>query len=408
MFQTGMYPKNKWIYIIYGLILLFPFNGFSQKSKAQLEHEKRNALNKLVEAQKILEETEKKHEVSIGQLNALNQQIVASQSVINSITGEITIYNGELLELNEVIESLENDLDYLKKEYASMVYSSYKANFGLRNILFIFSAETFNQLLLRAKYMDQYASARKKQLQLIQEVRESLIDQIATLETKKIEKDQLLNQELSQNQNLVTLRKKQNTLIKSLSERESEIKKELKDRKKAIARLDKLIADIVAAEIKASSKGKSTTKIEMTTSESALSKAFENNYSKLQWPVSTGFISAKFGINPHPVYKRLKVPNDGIDIQTKENQEVRSVFEGKVKAVAVVPGDMRYVVLVQHGDYFTVYAKLKEVLVSQGDIISVNQRIGVVNTNKNGTSEVQFQIWKNKQKLNPENWIAKK
>ena len=102
------------------------------------------------------------------------------------------------------------------------------------------------------------------------------------------------------------------------------------------------------------------------------------------------------------------MPNDGIDIQTQENQEVRAVFEGKVKAVAVVPGDMRYVVLIQHGEYFTVYAKLKEVFVQQGDIINVDQRIGIVNTNKNGTSEVQFQIWKNKQKLNPENWIAKK
>jgi septal ring factor EnvC (AmiA/AmiB activator) len=408
MFQTGMCPKNKWIYLIYGLLLFFPLFAFPQKSKSQLEQEKRNAISKLKEAQKILEETEKKKEVSVGQLNALNQQIVASQSIINSISSEITIYNDELLELNEVIESLEDDLDHLKKEYATMVYSSYKANYGLRNILFIFSAETFNQLLLRARYMDQYTEARKRQLALIQEVRSSLQDQIATLETKKLEKDQLLNQELSQNKSLVTLRKKQNTLITSLSKRESEIKKELQNRKKAIARLDKLIADIVAAEIKASSKGKSSTAIEMNASETALSKAFESNYSKLQWPVATGFISAKFGTNPHPVYKRLKVPNDGIDIQTNENQEVRSVFEGEVKRVAVVPGGMRYVVLIQHGDYFTVYAKLKQVFVGQGDRVSINQRIGVVNTDRNGTSEVQFQIWKNTQKLNPENWIAKK
>jgi septal ring factor EnvC (AmiA/AmiB activator) len=313
-----------------------------------------------------------------------------------------------MLELNEVIESLEDDLMHLKKEYAAMVYASYKSSYGLRNILFIFSAETFNQLLLRAKYMDQYTSARKKQLSLIQEVRESLQDQIAMLEIKKMEKDELLNQEVNQNKSLVGLRKKQNTLIKSLNLKESEIKKELQSRRKAIARLDKLIADIVAAEIKASSKGKSSTKVEMNSSELAISKAFANNYAKLQWPVATGFISARFGTNPHPVYKTLKIPNDGIDIQTNENQEVRAVFDGRVKAVAVVPGDMRYVVLVQHGEYFTVYAKLKEVSVSKGDNIQENQRIGIVNTDKNGTSEVQFQIWKNTQKLNPENWIAKK
>ena len=125
--------------------------------------------------------------------------------------------------------------------------------------------------------MDQYTEARKRQLALIQEVRLSLQDQIATLETKKLEKDQLLNQELSQNKSLVTLRKKQNTLITSLSRKESEIKKELQNRKRAIARLDKLIADIVAAEIKASSKGKSSTAIEMNASETALSKAFETS-----------------------------------------------------------------------------------------------------------------------------------
>jgi murein DD-endopeptidase MepM/ murein hydrolase activator NlpD len=146
----------------------------------------------------------------------------------------------------------------------------------------------------------------------------------------------------------------------------------------------------------------------MNAGQAATSKAFEGSFSKLQWPVSTGFISSKFGNNAHPVYKRLKVPNDGIDIQTNENQEVKVVFQGLVKAVAVVPGEMRYVVLVQHGDYFTVYAKLKKVLVNQGQFVNPNESIGIVNTDKNGTSELQFQIWKNNQKLNPENWLAKK
>jgi hypothetical protein len=82
-----MCPKNKWIYVLYGLLLFLPLFGFAQKSKTQLEQEKRDAINKLKEAQKILEETEKKKEVSVGQLNALNQQIVASQSIINSISG---------------------------------------------------------------------------------------------------------------------------------------------------------------------------------------------------------------------------------------------------------------------------------------------------------------------------------
>jgi murein hydrolase activator len=404
-----MFPMSKSVNILLLAFLFFVFSpAFAQKTRQQLEKEKKEAIQKMQEAEKILKQTEKKRESSVGQLNALNNQIKANETIINSINGEISLINMEINDLSQIIESLASDLEKLKEEYAHMVYTSYKANFGLRSIVFIFSAPTFNQLLLRAKYMEQYSIARKKQLELIQQVRASLVSQRASLEEARKEKDQLLAQEKSQNNNLVVLRQKQETLIKSLSQKESEIRKELENRKKAIARLDNLIADLVAAEIKASSKGEANDKVTMNSSQVALSKSFENSFAKLQWPVSSGFISGKFGANPHPVYTKLQIPNNGIDIQTSENQEVRAVFEGLVKAVAVVPGEMRYVVLIQHGEYFTVYAKLKEVSVSKGSIVRANQKIGVVNTDNKGTSEVQFQIWKNNQKLNPENWLAKK
>ena len=399
---------NRTFIILLGFFLIFGSPVVGQKSRGQLEQEKREAIRKLQEAEKILQQTEKKKEASLGQLSAINNRIKASEILIRSISREIQFINDELNELNQIIESLESDLVNLKKEYADMVYNTYKANFGLRSLVFIFSAPTFNQLVMRARYMDQYEEARKKQLSLIQEVRQSLINQKASLETLKSEKDDLLSQEKKQNRDLISLKGKQDKLIQSLGQKENQIKKELDDRKKAIARLDKLIADIVAAEIKASSKGRSTDRITLTSSQTALSKSFENSFSKLQWPVASGFISAKFGTNPHPVYTRLKVPNDGIDIQTSENQDVFAVFEGIVKAVAVVPGEMRYVVLIQHGDYFTVYAKLKEISVKKGQVVLANEKIGVVNTDKFGKSEVQFQIWKNNQKLNPENWLAKK
>jgi len=399
---------NRIFNILLLILLILSTHSYAQKSRQELEREKKEAIKKLQEAEKILKQTEKKKESSVGQLNAINNQISASKTVISSINGEIRLINEELTELTQIIESMETDLEKLKEEYAQMVYSSYKANFGLRSIVFIFSAPTFNQLLLRAKYMEQYSIAREKQLELIQQVRASLLAQKSNLEKTKNAKDQLLNQEKSQNQNLVSLRKKQETLIQSLSQKETEIRKELDNRKKAIARLDKLIADIVAAEIRASSKGESTDKVTLNSSETAISKSFESSFAKLQWPVTSGFISQKFGTNPHPVYKKLRVPNNGIDIQTNENEEVHAVFEGLVKAVAVVPGEMRYVVLIQHGEYFTVYAKLKEVSVSKGNVVRANQKIGIVNTDSKGTSELQFQIWKNNQKLNPENWLAKK
>ena len=104
----------------------------------------------------------------------------------------------------------------------------------------------------------------------------------------------------------------------------------------------------------------------------------------------------------------MKIPNDGVNIQTKQNEEVKAVFDGIVKKIAIVPGDFKYVVIVQHGNYYTVYAKLKSVNVKMGQQVSRQDVIGEVNTDIDGVSEVQFQVWKNTEKLDPELWLAKR
>jgi len=107
------------------------------------------------------------------------------------------------------------------------------------------------------------------------------------------------------------------------------------------------------------------------------------------------------------VLKNVVVENRGVDIQTNSGEAVRAVFSGKVLTVASVPG-MNTIVMVQHGDYFTVYAKLRNVSVSEGQTISARQTIGTVSTDAEGTSEVQFQVWHNSSNLNPENWLGQK
>ena len=99
--------------------------------------------------------------------------------------------------------------------------------------------------------------------------------------------------------------------------------------------------------------------------------------------------------------------NRGIDIQTAQGSAARAIFEGKVVTVANVPG-MNNIVMVQHGEYFTVYAKLKTVSVETGQTVKLKQSIGTVYTDANGTTELQFQVWKNSTTLNPQTWISPK
>jgi murein DD-endopeptidase MepM/ murein hydrolase activator NlpD len=147
----------------------------------------------------------------------------------------------------------------------------------------------------------------------------------------------------------------------------------------------------------------------LAASAESLSTSFAENKRRLGWPVSTGFVSQKFGPNPHPVMKHIMVPNDGVDIQTNRDAEVKAVFDGVVKMIASLPGPgNNKAVIVQHGEYFTVYSRLKEVAVKQGQALRLNDAVGLVYTDGNGVSALQFQIWHNQEKLNPETWLQRK
>lgn len=141
--------------------------------------------------------------------------------------------------------------------------------------------------------------------------------------------------------------------------------------------------------------------------EAALASSFTGARARLPWPVTKGFISDHFGRKAHPVLKGIYVENQGIDIQTNAGEGVRSVYDGIVQDVANMPG-MNNVVAIQHGDYFTVYAKLRSVSVRVGQRVKARESIGTVATDKNGVSEIQFQIWKEFTKLNPESWLMQR
>jgi septal ring factor EnvC (AmiA/AmiB activator) len=387
------------------LLLLFFITNiplFAQKSKADLETEKKQNLLKIAQAEKILSETESKKKVTIGQLNAINEQIRARQSLINALSEEIKLLDEEIGDLNIVVGALQNDLKSLKEEYATMIYSSYKANQSFGFLTFIFSSSTFNQLYMRLKYMEQYGEARRLQAQQIVEVTTALDIQLKEVEVKREEQSGLLSQQIQENRKLISLKNRQNSIIADLNNRQIQLRTEVNNRKKANERLDRLIADLINREIERNK----TLSTQAIASEAELTSLFERNKNKLPWPVTSGFISSPFGRQPHPVLKGILIDNTGVDIQTNGEMDVISVFDGEVKTKAFVPG-MNNVVIVKHGKYFTVYSKLKEVNVERGQKIKASDVIGKVFTDPDGKSEVHFEVWRNTEKLDPEKWLSK-
>lgn len=388
--------------LLFVILALASLSASAQKTKAQLQKEKQQNLEKIKEVEKILGETTARKKNSLGELAAVNQRIRVQENLIQSIKSEISLLDKDISENNGIIKALQDDLEKLKKEYAAMLFAAQKANNGATRLTFLFSAQSFDQLAMRLRYMQQYAERRKLQVAAITSVQAELGNQVKEIEVKRSEKNTLLDQEVAENNSLVNLKKKQNDLVKTLAKQEKSLRKDLEDTKKALATLDKKINEIIKEEMERAAR-EAKAKTSTSTAAVALSSSFEGNKSKFPWPAS-GFVSQRFGKQNHPVIKSVIIQNDGINIQTKENEKVKSIFEGEVRSVSFFQ-ILGYAIIIGHGEYFTVYSGLKEVYVKKGQKVSTNQEIGQVLSNADGISELRFQLRKNTTALDPQAWL---
>ncbi len=431
------------------------------KSKAQLEREKRENERRAMEANRILAQTRQRKQASLGQLNALQEKIQVQQGVIGTIASEVRYLERDVQHTEEHVGTLRLDLAALKQEYSRMIYAASKSANASDKLLFLFAAESFNQFAMRLRYLRQYTEVRRRQAAEITATQQTLRQQLIGLTHKRQTKQQLLGAEVAEKTSLVGLKTEQDHVVRELSQQEEQLKREVAERQQAVARLDQLIAEKVRAEIARAARearlaaarrvaaARRATATERRTSEATgesrparngeeaiteeeltaagatetaeassrsgnmaltpevtrLSSSFAGNRGRLPWPVSRGFVAERFGRHRHAVLKNVTVENHGIDIQTAGGETARTIFAGKVLTVAQVPG-MNTIVMIQHGAYFTVYAKLHNVRVRTGQQVEVREPLGTVFTAPDGTTELQFQLWHNSQDLNPEAWLG--
>lgn len=388
-------------------LLLFLLIGIeaNSQSRSSLEKQKTDNQRRIKEAGRILEQTQKEKKASLGLYRALINQINERKALISTIQAELGLLNSEISDNELLINSLEEDLDNLKKEYAAMLYLAQKNKSGLEKIIFLFSADNFNQFRRRMQYLEQYTEARKAQAREIEKVKEYIDLENSKLIEAKRNKEDLLSQEKEESKKLEDSRAEQQSLLSQLGKKEKQLRKELAKRKEDAKRLEKLIKKLVEKEIKKNTK--KSGRVALTPEAAQLAATFEKNKRKLPWPVRSGFISEKFGENNHPVLRGVKVKNDGVDIQSGKGEVVRSVFEGTVLTIAIIPGN-NTAVMIKHGNYITVYAGIKNVIVKKGDKVQTKDPIGEVATDGDGVSKMQFQIWRDFEKLNPEDWLFSK
>ena len=217
-------------FCLFLLVSCLPFCGLAQTnlSKGQLEKQKKENLKKIQEANRILSQTKSSKAATVGELNALRQQIASRQKLISTINQELGLLQEDMSEMSIIIGSLQQDVTRLKQEYAAMVYAAHKAD-GYSRLMFLFSAQTFNQFLMRLNYMQQYAEARQEQVELINKVQSQLAEKHEALSTRRKEQEKLLQSQMEENTKLADARLRQDEIVAELSKKESEVTAQIEE-----------------------------------------------------------------------------------------------------------------------------------------------------------------------------------
>ncbi|MBP6355788.1 MAG: peptidoglycan DD-metalloendopeptidase family protein, partial [Paludibacter sp.] len=423
------------------------------QSVKELEKQRNKTLQLLESTNKMLNETKKSQRSSLNKLTIINKNIVERKTLINNIGKEINELDGEMQRLNQEKRLLENRLSTLKRDYARLVQEAHLNRSVYTKIMFVLSANSFDQSYRRLRYLQEYSDYRKQQVREIENVKTQIVVKSDSLNRNKQTKVEVVKQKEVEANKLTNDQKKEKVMLTDLKKKEKKLMADLKKQQKIANDLNNKIARIIAEEIRKAelkrkaeqeraaaeerkrlaaeqkkqgtksstpSSEKEAKKTEkqapvqsasvsmLTKEEKLISGNFSANSGRLPWPTDKGFISGHYGVHPHPVLKHVTTNNKGIYIQTPTGTNARAVFEGEVTQRFSIPGSNN-AVIIKHGEYRTVYANLTSIYVNVGDKVSAKQSIGKIYTDgdNDNKTELYFQIYKGRTLLNPEGWIAR-
>lgn len=385
--------------LLFVLLLMLPGPASFGQDVSKQNERKRQIEEEISFINNQLKSIAGKQKATTEQLSLIRKRAQNRQALINDLDKRIAVINDEMTAKQREINRLKKELDTLEVYYNKLIYNTYKNRDTRVWYMYLLASESIGQGYRRFSYLrnlsdevgKQAAKMREKQAEL-QAEREKLSAIREEAKSAKAEREE-------EYRKLLDEQKQSQEDMKRLAKSEKQYRNDLSAKKKEIDRLNREIQKILKATV--TEQKKDNTKVN-----TALSGQFAQNRGKLPWPLRQGVVTEHFGVHNHPLYKNLKLPdNPGITFSTTKGADVFCVFDGTVSRVFVMPG-YNQCVLVQHGEYFTLYCKLAKVSVKAGQQIKTGDKIGSLET-EGGASSLHFQLWKGTEKQDPARWLRK-
>jgi septal ring factor EnvC (AmiA/AmiB activator) len=379
-------------------------------TQKDLELKRISLVNEIKNIQKLINNSKGEKKLVLENIENLNYKLDLQNEIIKITNNELNIISVSIRNNQESINQLQKSQQILKSQYSEMILKSYKTRSKTGKLMFIFSSVNFQQALKRIQYFKQYSEFQNNQLQKIAVNTKELKSLANKLNNDKNLQLKLVsdNKKIKNNINLEISKK--NNLLNFISNNQTKYLREIKLKQQKTAKIDKEIEKIIAKAIAESNRKKNTSSklFALTPEAKILSNNFISNKGKLPWPVEKGYISLKYGKQPHPIVKTATIQSNGIRIITASFQKARTIFNGTVYRIISSKNGSK-TILIQHGNFFTVYKNLSDIYVKKGDKVSTKQELGQIITNKSsGQTILSFSLFRDNKTENPLLWIGKK
>lgn len=364
----------------------------SQDKKARLERE-------IAIIDKQIAANASKSSSKLSELELLRKKIENRKALLDEADSEIRTYDAMISKAKKQMDALQARVDTLSEHYSRLVMSAYKNRDTRLWYMYILSSDNIAQAFRRVSYFKNLSTQMNADARRLQQAKDELEKQKETMDALRSDAQKVRQERASELNRLKAEESEANAVVRQLNRDKKKYQAQLASKKKDVEALNKELARLVAQNM--NKQGGKSSKADPQAVK--LSSEFAKNKGKLPWPAE-GPVVDYFGQRFHPVYKNLKLPpKNGIEVALDKDTQVKSVFDGVVKQIMVQPG-YNICVIVQHGNYFSFYCRLKSTAVKAGDKVSTGQTIGVVDT-MNGQTRLHLEIWQGSQPQNPLNWL---
>ncbi len=418
------------------LLLVFFFHvgfGFSQQNPDNLKKEQRKLEKKISQTKSLLKKVQANTNNSLHEVRLLDHQIKSREALVRVFDSQVKMADIKILQKKNDVSRLKERLVRLKDQYRKMLRFAYKKRNNTGRLMFLLSANTYQEAVRRNSYLKKVAHLQRRQVDLIKQHQSLIEREITQINTEKTEKELTLHEKKAEKEKIEADKQQKEKSYTKLKKEEEKLLVQLKEEEKKRKKIEGQIQSAILAEARKEEKRrkekenvKATTptdanktpaktstptyKPETLSSEGTIAgKNFESNKGGLPSPVGNGTITSRFGRNAHPTLKDVYENNNGIDISCSAGSTVRAVYEGEVSSVFSIAGAGK-VVIIKHGNYRSVYSNLSSVSVSVGQVVSSKQSIGTLITEGN-ISTLHFEIHSvsgiNTTPLNPSVWLSR-